>query len=288
MSVPSKSTTSGMHSVRKVRASHQSATPIPAQRGSFLDTYSSAYHSSADWEKCKLWRKLNSFLFPNSSSGRNSGYVDLQTITSRCASDSPPQLGTGSNSTHCKRQSSDRQKLSSPKVRSVSGTLLVVHRRRWLTSLYRAQHLTPQLARQLPSSFENPTIQASKAAASLSQVTGWGCHYLFTVLDDFSRYIVAWRRCTTMASADATACRAISSMPSNASWTTTIHLRYHQALDNLTPADVYFECGKNIPDRKEHQTTHHRAATQAAVQNSRMNQNPMSRNSLRSNTQVST
>ena len=30
------------------------------------------------------------------------------------------------------------------------------------------------------------------------KVTGWGWFYLSTVLDDFSRYIVAWKLCTTM------------------------------------------------------------------------------------------
>ena len=30
------------------------------------------------------------------------------------------------------------------------------------------------------------------------KVTGWGWFYLSTVLDDFSRYIIAWKLCTTM------------------------------------------------------------------------------------------
>ena len=30
------------------------------------------------------------------------------------------------------------------------------------------------------------------------KVTGWGWYYLSTVLDDFSRYIVAWKLCNTM------------------------------------------------------------------------------------------
>jgi RNA-directed DNA polymerase len=30
------------------------------------------------------------------------------------------------------------------------------------------------------------------------KTTGWGRHYLSTVLDDFSRYIVAWNLCATM------------------------------------------------------------------------------------------
>ena len=37
------------------------------------------------------------------------------------------------------------------------------------------------------------------------KVIGWGWFYLSTVLDDFSRYIVAWKLCTTMKTADVTA-----------------------------------------------------------------------------------
>src|SRR3712207_1220248 len=36
------------------------------------------------------------------------------------------------------------------------------------------------------------------------KVIGWGWFYLSTVLDDFSRYIVAWKLCTTMAAGDVT------------------------------------------------------------------------------------
>jgi putative transposase len=36
------------------------------------------------------------------------------------------------------------------------------------------------------------------------KVTGWGWFYLSTVLDDFSRYIIAWKLCTSMAAADVT------------------------------------------------------------------------------------
>jgi len=35
-------------------------------------------------------------------------------------------------------------------------------------------------------------------------VTGWGWYYLSTVLDDFSRYIVAWKLCATMQARDVT------------------------------------------------------------------------------------
>jgi len=37
------------------------------------------------------------------------------------------------------------------------------------------------------------------------KVVGWGWYYLSTVLDDFSRYIVAWKLCATMQASDVTA-----------------------------------------------------------------------------------
>ena len=37
------------------------------------------------------------------------------------------------------------------------------------------------------------------------KITGWGWYYLSTVLDDFSRFIVAWKLCTTMKAQDVTA-----------------------------------------------------------------------------------
>ena len=36
------------------------------------------------------------------------------------------------------------------------------------------------------------------------KVVGWGWYYLSTILDDFSRYIVAWKLCTTMRAEDVT------------------------------------------------------------------------------------
>ena len=37
------------------------------------------------------------------------------------------------------------------------------------------------------------------------KITGWGWYYLSTVLDDFSRFIVAWKLCATMKAQDVTA-----------------------------------------------------------------------------------
>ena len=36
------------------------------------------------------------------------------------------------------------------------------------------------------------------------KVIGWGWYYLSTILDDFSRYVIAWKLCTTMKAEDVT------------------------------------------------------------------------------------
>lgn len=36
------------------------------------------------------------------------------------------------------------------------------------------------------------------------KIVGWGWYYLSTILDDFSRYVVAWKLCTTMQTSDVT------------------------------------------------------------------------------------
>ena len=161
------------------------------------------------------------------------------------------------------------------------------------------------------------------------KVNGWGWYYLSTVLDDFSRYIVACKLCTTMAASDVTETLEVALEASGLDqikvrhrprllsdngpsyiakdlaewlddngmrhsrgkpyhpqtqgkierWHLSLksrillenyylpgeleqavanfvdhynHRRYHESLDNLTPADVYFGRGQNILDmRKE-------------------------------------
>ena len=155
------------------------------------------------------------------------------------------------------------------------------------------------------------------------KVTGWGWFYLSTILDDFSRYIVAWKLCATMKADDVTdtlemALAAVGLDEANSAhrprllsdngssyvagdladwldehgmdhvrgapyhpmtqgkierWHQTLknrillehyylpgdleaqidafvanynHLRYHESLGNLTPADVYFGRGQTI------------------------------------------
>src|SRR5262249_1989631 len=53
--------------------------------------------------------------------------------------------------------------------------------------------------------FANPTTapnQLWQTDFTYFKVIGWGWFYLSTVLDDFSRYILAWKLCTTMAATD--------------------------------------------------------------------------------------
>jgi transposase InsO family protein len=170
------------------------------------------------------------------------------------------------------------------------------------------------------------------------KVTGWGWFYLSTVLDDFSRYIVAWKLCTTMkaedvantlelalqasgldqvnvvhrprllsdngpsyVSAELAAWLDKQDMPHTRGapyhpmtqgkierWHLTLknrillenyylpgelevrieafvahynHLRYHESIDNLTPADVYFGRGQTIlleRERIKRKTIQHR------------------------------
>jgi RNA-directed DNA polymerase len=120
------------------------------------------------------------------------------------------------------------------------------------------------------------------------KITGWGSYYLSTALDDFSRYIVAWRLGPTMCASDVTAtldqALAASGLDPRGAyhpqtqgkierWHQTLknlilldnyylpgnlerqigafvehynHVRYHESIENLTPADVYFGRAETI------------------------------------------
>ena len=179
--------------------------------------------------------------------------------------------------------------------------------------------------------FANPTTapnQLWQTDFTYLKVIGWGWFYLSSVLDDFSRYIIAWKLCTTMKAEDVTATLDLALQASglhrtrvvhrprllsdNGSsyvsadlarwldgqdmdhirgapyhpmtqgkierWHQTLknrillehyylpgdlkaeidafvahynHLRYHESIDNLTPADVYFGRGQTILMQRE-------------------------------------
>ena len=55
------------------------------------------------------------------------------------------------------------------------------------------------------------------------KVIGWGWFYLSTVLDDFSRYIIAWKLCTTMKADDVTATLELALDASGLDKTSVLH-----------------------------------------------------------------
>ena len=55
--------------------------------------------------------------------------------------------------------------------------------------------------------FQHPTTRVNEmwqTDFTYFKIIGWGWYYLSTVLDDYSRYIVAWRLCTSMSARDVT------------------------------------------------------------------------------------
>jgi len=73
-------------------------------------------------------------------------------------------------------------------------------------------------------------------------VIGWGWFYLSTILDDFSRYIIAWKLCTTMAASDVTETlqRALA-----ASGCDRVHVRHRpRLLSNNGPSYIAVDLAK--------------------------------------------
>ena len=55
------------------------------------------------------------------------------------------------------------------------------------------------------------------------KVMGWGWFYRSTLLDEDSRYIIAWKRCTTMKAEDVTATLALALEASDCARATVFH-----------------------------------------------------------------
>ena len=61
---------------------------------------------------------------------------------------------------------------------------------------------------QVADRFRHPTTRVNQLWQSdftYLKVIGWGWFYLSMVLDDYSRFILAWRLCTRMAASDVSA-----------------------------------------------------------------------------------
>lgn len=58
---------------------------------------------------------------------------------------------------------------------------------------------------QAGDQFENPSTRVNElwqTDFTYFKIIGWGWYYLSTILDDYSRYIIAWRLCSSMAATD--------------------------------------------------------------------------------------
>ena len=55
------------------------------------------------------------------------------------------------------------------------------------------------------------------------RVIGWGWFYLSTILDDYSRYIIAWKLCTTMKAGDVTDTLDLALQASGCDQATVLH-----------------------------------------------------------------
>jgi len=58
---------------------------------------------------------------------------------------------------------------------------------------------------QASDKFQNPTTRVNEmwqTDFTYFKIIGWGWYYLSTILDDYSRFIIAWRLCTSMSAND--------------------------------------------------------------------------------------
>ena len=55
------------------------------------------------------------------------------------------------------------------------------------------------------------------------KITGWGWYYLSNLLDNFSRFIVAWKLCATMRTDDVAATRDLALAASGLDQITDVH-----------------------------------------------------------------
>ena len=83
------------------------------------------------------------------------------------------------------------------------------------------------------------------------KVIGWGWFYLSTILDDYSRYIIAWKLCTTMKADDVTATLKLALETSGCNRANVVNHRYHESIGNVTPSDAYFGRHTAIIKRRE-------------------------------------
>ncbi len=97
-----------------------------------------------------------------------------------------------------------------------------------------AQHNTAPQGFRAQVSFHTKTTASNQlwqTDFTYLKVIGWGWFYLSTVLDDFSRCIIAWKLCTSMAASDVTDTLEMELTASGCSQV-RVHQRPHLLSDN--------------------------------------------------------
>ena len=82
------------------------------------------------------------------------------------------------------------------------------------------------------------------------KIIGWGWYYLSTILDDFSRYIIAWKLCTTMRAEDVTDTLELALTASGCDQAHMLHKP--RLLSDNGPSYVAGELADWLKDRKMH------------------------------------
>ena len=80
------------------------------------------------------------------------------------------------------------------------------------------------------------------------KVIGWGWFYLSTILDDYSRYIIAWKLCTTMKSGDVTDTLDLALQASGSDQATVLHKP--RLLSDNGSSYIYGELADWLEDQK--------------------------------------
>ena len=99
--------------------------------------------------------------------------------------------------------------------------------------------------------FANPTTapnQLWQTDFTYLKVIGWGWFYLSTVLDDFSRYILAWKLCTTMSATDVSDTLQVALRGSGLNQVKVLHRP--RLLSDNGPSYVSSELGKWLEARR--------------------------------------
>ena len=77
----------------------------------------------------------------------------------------------------------------------------------WFVGVHQTPFLGNNKCKWLSEEFKDKTTainQIWQTDFTYFKIIGWGCYYLATILDDYSRYIIAWKLCTTMRASDVT------------------------------------------------------------------------------------